>query len=84
MEHRTKPVLNQKRRTALAFGITGIGAFIVGKLFGNDIVRLFGGETDVDVGRFENFKFTESRDEMILSDKSGDPIFIIDKASFKE
>ena len=84
MEHVPEQVTNQKRRTALAIGFTGLVAFVLGKFFGSDIVQLFGGEEMVSEKEFKNFKFTESKDEMILSDKGGDPIFIIDKASFKE
>lgn len=84
MEAKQQEVQNQKRRTVLALGFTGVVTFVLGKLFGSDIMSLFGVEEVVSKREFSNFELKETKDEMILSDKRGDPIFIIDKTSFKE
>lgn len=76
-------VQNKKRRAALALGATGIVAFFVGKLFSDHNAVLKDGEVIGDA-RFKNFRISEDNNEMIFADKSGDPIIIIDKASFRE
>jgi len=78
-------VENPKRRLMLTFGLTGIVAFFAGKMFG-DTASLFQSTTKAPVNKteFSNFVFTETGREMVLSDKEGDPIFIIDKESFSE
>ena len=78
-------VKNPKRRTLLAFGLTGVVAFLLGKIFGDtDSYLLPSTQGPVKETQFSNFKISESDDEMVLSDKSGEPIFIVDKKSFKE
>jgi len=81
-------VKNTNRRTFLTVGLTGAGAFILGKLFGNDVARLLGREevvTDLgDIKQIGDFTIKQSKDEMVFSDRSGEEIFIIDKKSFQE
>ena len=77
-------VKNKKRRTILTFGVLAVVTFILGKLFGENDSFLFPvSKGPVKETQFSNFKITESKDEMTLSDKSGEPIFIVDKASFR-
>lgn len=83
-----KPQLeNSQRRTVLALGLTGVVAFVLGKLFGNSVTNLFsedGGDFVIGNKDFKNFRIREDGEEMVFSDKTGDPIFIVDKESFKE
>jgi hypothetical protein len=77
-------VTNEKRRQMLKYGGTALVAFVAGKIFGDHdsyfLPKLQGPVKEV---LFENFKLTENEDEMTLSDKSGEPIFIVDKSSFR-
>lgn len=77
-------VKNPKRRMLIAMGVTGLVAFVLGKIFGDhDSYLLPGLQGPVKETQFSNFKITESEDEMTLSDTGGEPIFIVDKASFR-
>ena len=77
-------VKNQRRRTFLKFGLVAVVTFILGKIFGDhDSYLLPGVQGPVKETLFSNFKITESEDEMVLSGKDGDPIFIVDKESFR-
>lgn len=84
MNKEQQNVENKQRRTILAFGVSGLLALLFGKLFKNDIVNVFvEGDTELNRKDFENFSLVETKDEMVLSDKGGDPIFIIEKDSFR-
>lgn len=78
--HKVTEKINQNRRTFLALGATGIAAFVFGKLFGN----WFEERDVVKKTEFQNFTLTETGSEIKLTERSGEPIFIIDKESFKE
>ena len=81
----TDSVRNPKRRSFLLVGLTGAGAFIFGRLFGDDLLRLFGhGEEEV-VSRHQigGFSIVEKRDEMIFTDPNGEEVFVVDTASFR-
>lgn len=75
-------VKNPKRRLLLTFGLTGAVAFVLGKLFdtytSND-VALFNGSPVVRQTKFTNFTLTETNGEVVLQDKDGDEIFILEK-----
>jgi len=86
MEKRTqqREVKNKKRRALLTLGLTGIVAFVVGKIFGDhDSYLLPSMQGPVKETQFSNFLITESEEEMVFADKGGEPIFIVDKESFK-
>lgn len=78
-------VKNNNRRTILAVGLTGAVAFIAGKIFGGGVETLLGQSGGQNRStEFQNFKLTETGKEITLSEKGGEPIFIIDKESFKK
>lgn len=80
-----REVQNPKRRMLLTLGITGIAAFVLGKVFGdNESYLLPTTSSPVKETRFHNFVLTESNDEVVLTESSGDPVFIIDKKSFTQ
>lgn len=75
---------NPKRRLLLTFGITGAVAFVLGKLFdsfsSND-VAMFHGAPVVRQTKFTNFTLTETNGEIVLQDKDGEEIFIVEKGN---
>ena len=73
--------INENRRTFLAFGATGVAAFVLGKMFGGEG---WGDNTVMGRAEFDEFILTETRSEMRLTDKKGEPIVVIDKDSFRE
>lgn len=78
-------IQNKKRRTMLLFLLTGVATFFLGKLIGDkEGYFLPGTAGEVKETKFKNFIITEDKNEMKLSDNSGNDIFIIDKASFKQ
>lgn len=80
-----KTVKNPKRRLMLTMGVTGVVAFILGKIFGDRDNYLLPDSLQgpVKETRFSHFTLTEKEDEIILTEKDGEPIFVIDKESFK-
>lgn len=86
-QHADKPnVQNTSRRTFLTVGLTGAAAFILGKIFGEDLAKLFESEPQYDgeIKKLGNFTVIESDDEVVFKDRSGEDIFVVDKASFRE
>ena len=75
-------VKNQPRRTLLLAGFAGVGAFVASKFLSQ---FTFGKDDEiVRSATFDNFTFEETGNEMTLREKSGEVIFVVDKASFKE
>ncbi len=78
----TKPeVKNPKRRLMLAFGATGLVAFVLGKVFGDNDNYFLPKEVQgpVKVANFANFTLTESEEEIVLTERDGETIVVIDK-----
>ena len=75
-------IKNQKRRTLLFAGVTGVGAFIASKMLSQ--FSFDKGDEVVRSATFDNFTFEETGNEMTLREKGGEVIFVVDKASFKE
>ncbi len=86
MQHNEKDgVQNKNRRTFIALGLTGVATFVLGKIVGPHIDNLFNsGDKLINRKDFEHFTLVETQGEMLLSDKEGNDIVIIDKESFKE
>jgi hypothetical protein len=85
LKHEKKDsVENKNRRTLLALGATGVATFVLGKIVGPHIDNLLHPQ-DKLINRkdFENFTLVETNNEMMLSDKEGNDIVIIDKESFR-
>jgi hypothetical protein len=79
----TENEINKNRRTFLTIGITGAAAFVIGKVFGPYLDAFVKpGDKVIDRKDFQNFSLIETNDEMLLTDKEGNDIFIIDKESF--
>jgi hypothetical protein len=74
--------IDEKRRTFLTVGITAIVAFVVSRFI--DSSQLFRKEKVLREASFENFDMVETTNEIRLSARDGEPIFIVDKASFRE
>lgn len=69
--------MNKNRRNLLKFLFIGSGAFLLGKIFGPGFLNLFSGPgKELDLG---NFRVSEDRKELIIYDRTGEKILIIDK-----
>jgi hypothetical protein len=72
-----KKKINKNRRNLLRFLLIGSGALLLGKIFGPGFLKFFSGpKTETD---FENFRITENKKELIISDRNGEEVLIIDK-----
>lgn len=74
--------VDTRRRTFLTVGLTAVAAYAASRII--DTTRLFGGEKIVQQASFENFDLTETNNEIRVSTRGGEPIFIVDKESFRE
>jgi len=74
--------IDEKRRTFLTVGITAMVAFVISRFV--DTQQWFKSEKIIREASFENFDVQETSDEIRLSTRGGEPIFIVDKASFRE
>lgn len=75
-----KKVLNNKRRTLLFLGASTGAAFVAGKLFGGTVADLLGFPSAKEkITSFKNFTVKEDDKEMILFDKEGEAVFIVEK-----
>lgn len=74
-------VKNPKRRMMLTLGVTGVVALVLGKVFGDAGERFLqqSGFGTVKETKFRNFTLTESEAQIVLSDRQGDEIFIVEK-----
>jgi len=72
--------INKNRRNLLKFLIIGGGALLLGKVLD---FRSFGFLKSSDnlekEYSFENFRIAESKKELVISDRTGEKILIIDK-----
>lgn len=69
--------MNINRRNLIKFILIGSGAVLLGKVFGSGFSNLFSApKTEKDLG---GFRVTEDKKELIISDRSGEEILIIDK-----
>ena len=59
--------------------LIGGGAIVLGKIFGPRILDYFSGSSVTAEKDFGNFKVSDSKKELIISDKNGEEILIIDK-----
>ena len=72
--------MDKNRRNFIKILLIGGGTLLVGKLFGPKILNLFSSEPEMEIGKdLNNFNITEDKKELIISDKGGEEIFIIDK-----
>lgn len=78
-EEKDELVANGRRRTFLIAGATGVGAFVLGKIFGPSINFFSPMQSVAD---FKNFRIVDSDEEMRLYDKLGNEIVIIEKEGF--
>jgi|OM-RGC.v1.031707893 hypothetical protein len=76
-------VRNPRRRSFLLFGATGLGAFVLGRLIGDDLARLFSFDGAEHHKKIGGFSVIEKRSEMIIKDQSGEEVFVIDTESFR-
>jgi len=70
--------MNKNRRNFLKILLIGGGVLLIGKFLGPRVWDFFsrGPKTEKDFG---NFRVSEDNKELIISDQSGEEIFIIDK-----
>ena len=70
--------MDQNRRKFLKILLIGGGTLLVGKFLGPIILDFFsrGPKVEQDFG---NFRVSEDKKELIISDQTGEEIFIIDK-----
>ena len=71
-------MMDTNRRKFIKTMFIGGGAILLGKLFGSRILDLFSPD-QINVKSFENFRISENKKELIISDQNGQEIFIIDK-----
>ncbi len=70
--------VNKSRRNFLKFLLIGTGALFLGKVFGSGFSNLFSGPKN-EKG-FEGFRIVEDKKGLIVYDRTGEKILIIDKA----
>ena len=70
--------MDKNRRNFIKILLIGGGTLLVGKFLGPRILDYFSAGQKVEKD-FENFRVTEDNKELIVSDKTGEEIFIIDK-----
>jgi len=70
--------MNKNRRNFIKILLLGGGALFVGKIFGSRIFEIFssGSETVMDL---KNFRVSKDKGELVISDKSGEEVFVIYK-----
>lgn len=76
IRRKKQPILNEKRRTLLKFGIFGVAAFTLGKVLGPGI-KLF--DEDTSITDFKNFRIVENGEELGVYDKLGNEILVMEK-----
>jgi hypothetical protein len=69
--------INKNRRNLLKFLLIGSGALLLGKVFGPGFLKFFSGPKEEH--DFGNFRVTEDKKELIISDRTGEEILIVDK-----
>jgi len=74
--------IDETRRTFLTVGITAIAVFVASRFV--DTNKWFQKEKILSEATFEHFDIVETTDEIRLSERGGEPIFIVDKASFRQ
>ena len=71
-----KEKVNQNRRNFLIFLLIGSGTLLLGRIFGPGLLKFFfPPKMEQD---FNEFKVTKDRKELIIFDKKGEEILIID------
>jgi len=71
-----KDEMNKSRRNLLKFLLIGSGALLLGRIFGPGLLKFFfPPKMEQD---FNEFKVTKDRKELIIFDKAGEEILIID------
>jgi len=70
--------MDQKRRKFLKVLLVGGGVLLVGKLFSSRVLSLFSSDSKIEKD-FESFKVSEDKNGLIISDRNGHEIFIIDR-----
>jgi len=68
--------MNQNRRNFLMFLLIGSGALLLGKIFGPGLLKFLSGPKTVE--DFDNFQVSKDKKELIIYDKKGEEILIID------
>jgi hypothetical protein len=71
--------MDKKRRNFLKILIIGGGVFIGGKIIGPRVLEYFSAPPIVAEKDFGNFKVSDDKKELIISDSQGEEILIIDK-----
>lgn len=87
MNHNATPPkeINKQRRTFWAVGLTGVAAFVAGRLFGGGGAGTSWSQSEsARRTEFDGFVLTETDAELSLTSKEGEPIVVVDKASFSE
>jgi len=70
--------VNKNRRKFIKFALIGGGVLLAGKIFGPKLLDVLSPSPKVEKD-FVNFKVSEDKSGLKISDKSGEEIFIIDK-----
>jgi hypothetical protein len=68
--------LNKNRRNFLKLLFVGIGSFLLGKVFGSFFSKSSCREFEKDFGEF---RVEEDKKELVVYDRSGEKILIVDK-----
>jgi hypothetical protein len=70
--------MDKDRRNFLKISLLGGGALLLAKIFGSDFMNLFSREKETKLTDFQGFKVSEDNKELVIYDKNGEAIFIID------
>ena len=71
--------MDKKRRNFLKILVIGGGVFIGAKIISPMVLEYLSAPPVVAEKDFGNFRVSDDKSELIISDKSGDDILIIDK-----
>ena len=72
-----KKPINRRRRNIIKLGLLGVGAFVLGKIFGPSI-DLFSDEWDGQTFDFKNFRVVENSQGLAFFDKVGNEILVLE------
>jgi hypothetical protein len=70
--------INKDRRNLIKFLLVGTGGFALGNIFSSKFLSFFEKKEVVNFD-LQNFKVSEDSKELIITDRTGEDILIIDK-----
>lgn len=69
--------INKTRRNFIKFLLIGGGMLAIGRIISPDVLNFFSSGPKIEKD-FQNFKISEDKNGLVISDRNGEEIFIID------